>query len=82
MTGPFGEPGLPPAAVEAFVLELIAQELEAVPEEDRAAAAEEMLAALAGLRAEPAKPGETILFGEAAEEALRKIVRDEKASAE
>lgn len=76
MTSPFGKPGLSPEAVRDFLGRFIAAALEAIPEERRAAAAERFAQAIDAPRPKPAKAGEMILFGEAAEEELQQILRD------
>jgi hypothetical protein len=76
VTGPFGEPGLPPAAVRAFVDDLLARLFEFVPEADRAAAVAELLQEFEERKgAKPAKPGESIVFGDAAAQLLHEAAR-------
>lgn len=80
MSGPFGEPGLPPAVVRDHVRKLIAALLETVPEDSRAAAIDyleqELALMLETLPVKPAQAGEMILFGEAADAKMSELIRD------
>lgn len=72
---PFGDVGIPPALFYAFVRALTTELLDLVPEESREEVAEAIAQALDEVRPRPARAGETILFGDAAHEALKAEVR-------
>jgi hypothetical protein len=71
---PFGEPGVSPAALRAFLARIVEHSLEFVPEERRDEAIEGMARIDDNLKATPAEAGDVILFGEAAEQLMREVL--------